>query len=405
MKQQNFYFKHLGFIIIFAMITGALMGYFLPEQVHLVAPLGGLFMSLIKMLVVPLVSVSIIAGAASLGNTKSAGKIGISTFAYYMLTTVVAVSIGLALGSIFNIGSGLDLGNLTSSFSNEYADRGSTAGFWATIQGFIPENPFDALSKGFLLQILFFCLFFGFGVASLETKKKDSLIFGLNSITEALIWMVEKVMYIAPIGVFALVADAIATFGWPVFAKLLGLVGVYLIGVFIHTFIFYPVMIKCFSKLNPFKFIKSIAKAQLIAFSTASSMGTLPVTLDVCENDLDVSPETASFVLPLGATINMDGNAIYYALAALFFAQMFDVELTAASYIAIIVTATLGSIGQAGVPGPSLLVVAVLMAADIPIIGLPLLFGVDRIFDMIRTAVNITGDASCAVIVDRFSKE
>jgi Na+/H+-dicarboxylate symporter len=152
--------------------------------------------------------------------------------------------------------------------------------------------------------------------------------------------------------------------------------------------------------MKPLEFIKKISKAQIVALSTSSSMATLPVTMEVCEKEMNVSKETSSFVLPLGATINMDGNAIYYALSALFFAQIFGIELGMAQYVAITITATLGSIGQAGVPGPTLLVVAVLLSADIPVVGLPLLFGVDRLFDMMRTAVNITGDASCAVIVD-----
>jgi len=152
--------------------------------------------------------------------------------------------------------------------------------------------------------------------------------------------------------------------------------------------------------MKPLEFIKKISKAQIVALSTSSSMATLPVTMEVCEKEMNVSKETSSFVLPLGATINMDGNAIYYALSALFFAQIFGIELGMAQYVAITISATLGSIGQAGVPGPTLLVVAVLLSADIPVVGLPLLFGVDRLFDMMRTAVNITGDASCAVIVD-----
>jgi len=400
MKEKSTYFKHLGLIIIFAMILGAITGHVMKSNASMFAPLGSIFMQLIKMMVIPLVTVSIIAGAASLGNTKTAGKIGIATFAYYMLTTVFAVSLGLLLGSFINIGSGLDVNSLSASFSNEYASRGGTHGFWETILGFIPVNPFESLTSGALLQILFFALFFGFGVATLESHKKDTIVNTLNYITEAFLWMIERIMYLAPIGVFALMADAVGTFGWDTLFRIGKLLGVYCIAVSIHTFIFYPFLVKCFSKVNPFKFLKSIFKAQLVAFSTASSMGTLPVTMEVCEEELDISPETTSFVLPLGATINMDGNAIYYALAALFFAQMFNVELGMAQYIAIILTATLGSIGQAGVPGPSLLVVAVLMAANIPIIGLPLLFGVDRLFDMIRTAVNITGDASCAIIVD-----
>lgn len=400
MKKESKYLKYLGIIILCSMILGIIAGLVLKENASVFAPLGNLFMSLIKMMVLPLVSVSIISGAASLGNTKTAGKRGVATFLFYMLTTVVAVSLGLIFGNIFNLGGGLDMSYLSQSFSDEYATRGGTPGFWDTILGFIPQNPFSALTDGRMLQILFFCLFLGFGISSLQEEKKDSLVGLLNNLTEALLWMVEKVMFLAPIGVFGLMSDAMAKFGWETLLKLANLLGVYIIVILIHTYIFYPSIVKGFSNVSPIKFIKSIYKAQIVAFSTASSMGTLPVTMEVCEEDLNVSNETASFVLPLGATINMDGNAIYYALAAMFFAQMFNVDLGMSQYIAIVVTATLGSIGQAGVPGPSLLVVAVLIAANIPVIGLPLLFGVDRLFDMIRTAVNITGDATCAVVID-----
>ncbi|MCT4631236.1 MAG: dicarboxylate/amino acid:cation symporter [Firmicutes bacterium] len=404
MKRESKYLKYLGVIILASMVLGILSGLILKENASVFAPLGNLFMSLIKMMVLPLVSVSIVSGAASLGNTKTAGKRGIATFLFYMGTTVVAVALGLIFGNIFNIGGGLDMSYLSQSFSDEYASRGGTPGFWDTILGFIPQNPFSALTDGRMLQILFFCLFLGFGISSLAEEKKGNLVTILNNLTEALLWMVEKVMYLAPIGVFGLMSDAMAKFGWETLLKLANLLGIYIIVILIHTYVFYPTIVKMFTKTSPIKFIRSIYKAQVVAFSTASSMGTLPVTMEVCEEDLDVSNETASFVLPLGATINMDGNAIYYALAAMFFAQMFGVELGMSQYIAIIVTATLGSIGQAGVPGPSLLVVAVLLAANIPVIGLPLLFGVDRLFDMIRTAVNITGDATCALVVDNIKE-
>jgi Na+/H+-dicarboxylate symporter len=175
---------------------------------------------------------------------------------------------------------------------------------------------------------------------------------------------------------------------------------VYVGAILVYGFVFYPLMIKAFSKTSPMKFLSAMKKPQAVALSTASSMATLPVTMETCEDELGVKNSTAAFVLPLGATINMSGNAIYYGLVAIFFAQMFNIDLGMSAYIAIIVTSTLGAVGQAGVPGPSFLVVAVLLAAGIPIEGLPLLFALDRIFDMIRTALNITGDAACAVIID-----
>ena len=215
-----------------------------------------------------------------------------------------------------------------------------------------------------------------------------------------MVWMINVVMKFAPIGVFGLMADAIGSFGFSALTVVLKLFVVYVAAILIYGFIGYPIMIKLFSKTSPLKFLVAMKKPQAVALSTASSMATLPVTMETCEEELGVKNSTAAFVLPLGATINMSGNAIYYGLVAIFFAQIFNIELGISAYIAIIVTSTIGAIGQAGVPGPSFLVVAVLLSAGIPIEGLPLLFALDRIFDMIRTALNITGDAACAVIID-----
>lgn len=404
MKKKNWFIKHLGLIIILAMFLGIVVGAVLGEKASIFSPLGDIFIQLIKMVVIPLVAVSIVSGAASIGNSKSAGKIGISTFAYYMFTTIIAVLIGLALGEIFKPGVGVSLESVQSMFSDEYADQGSIAGFWETIKGIIPANPIKALTDGNILQVLFFSLFLGFGVSTIESEKKKVLMTVLDALGDALIFMINIIMYIAPIGVFGLMADAVGTFGFDILKLIVKLFIIYVVGLLLHTFGVYSFMIKLLSKESPIKFFRKMYKVQVVALSTASSMATLPINIETCENDLGISKETTSFVLPLGATINMDGNSLYYAMAAVFFAQLFGIDLSFSQYIAIIITATIGSIGQAGVPGPSLLVVAVLLSANIPITGLPILFGVDRLFDMLRTAVNVTGDASCAVIVDQFTK-
>jgi Na+/H+-dicarboxylate symporter len=393
---------NLGVAILIAMLLGIVTGAVLKEKAVMFAPLGNIFIHLIKMMVIPLVTVSIILGASSLGETKSAGKIGIGTFVYYLGTTAVAVALGLVFGGIFKPGVGLQEGSLPEQFldkTGELASRGEIAGFWDTILGIIPTNPLEGLVNGNILQILFFSLFLGIALSKLVKEKKEPVIKMLEGLNEAMIWMILKVMLLAPIGVFGLMADAVGTFGYDILALVLKLLIVYTIALALQTFGVYPLLVKMFSDTSPSKFIKKISKAQIVALSTASSMATLPVTFEVCEEELEVSNETTSFVLPLGATINMDGNAIYYALCAMFFAQMYGIQLGMTQYVAIIITATIGSIGQAGVPGPSLLVVAVLLAAGLPVQALPLLFGVDRIFDMMRTAVNITGDASCAVII------
>ncbi|WP_251859726.1 dicarboxylate/amino acid:cation symporter [Clostridium sp. Marseille-Q2269] len=397
-------FLNLGTAIIISMILGILVGALMGKKASMFAPLGNIFMQLIKMVIMPLVFCSIVSGASSIGESKSAGKMGITTFVYYLATTAIAVCIGLLFGELFKPGASVEIEAFKSMFSNEFASKGHIPGFWETVQGFIPDNPIKALVEGNIIQVIFFSLFLGFGISSLPKEKKELLTNVFNYTNDALIYVITKVMYVAPIGVFALMADATGTFGYKILKSLLFLLIVDILALCVHNFGVYSLFIKLLSKTSLKKFWKSIYKVQLMAFSTSSSMAALPLNIESCENDLGVSKETASFVLPLGATINMDGNAIYYALVACFFAQVFHIHLGPAQYIAIIFTATIGSIGQAGVPGPSLLVVAVLLAANIPVVGLPLLFGVDRIFDMLRTSVNVVGDASCAVIVEKIKQ-
>ena len=246
-------------------------------------------------------------------------------------------------------------------------------------------------------------LFIGFAIANLSGEKKEFLLKFFNYMTEVTVNIMTAIMCIAPLGVFGLMAGSIGKFGSEILVKLAYLVVLYIIVLLIVNYGVIGGSVAMFSKCTTFKqFFKSMYKVQLFAFTTASSMATLPLNMKTTIEELHVSKETTSFALPLGATINMNGNAAYYAMAAIFFAQMFGIELTITQYIAIIFTSTVGAVGQAGVPGPTLLVVAVLMSANIPIEALPILFGVDRIFDMLRTAVNITGDAACATIVDRF---
>lgn len=405
-EQSNAMLSKLGTWIIAATLLGAVVGLVMGETARMFAPVGDLFMQLIKMVVIPMVFFSLVGGGASLGNSKSAGKIGIVTFLYYAVTTILSVAVGLLFGEIFRPGDGISLETFNAVASNEFADKGALPGFWETVIGFVPANPFQALVDGNILQIIVFALFVGFAISKFSGEKKQFLLNVFNYMTEVLISIMTAIMYIAPIGVFALMADAVGTFGYEVLVKITYLVAIYIGVLFVVNYGIIGGSVQLFSKNVGFgQFFKSMYKVQLFAFSTASSMASLPLNMATVENELKVSKETASFALPLGATINMNGNAAYYALAACFFAQMFGIELSVGQYVAIIVTSTLGAVGQAGVPGPTLLVVAVLMAANIPIAALPILFGVDRIFDMLRTAVNVTGDAACATIVDGLKDE
>ncbi|MDD2283921.1 MAG: dicarboxylate/amino acid:cation symporter [Paludibacter sp.] len=388
--------------IIIAMVVGVIVGKLMGESAVMFAPLGSLFIQLIRMLVIPLVFVSIVAGSASLGATKSAGRIGVTTLVYIFTTTVIAVLLAIMMGEWFKPGAGLSVDSIKSFLPVEgYNVAPQRMEFWPMLLDIIPGNPIKSLAEGNILQLIFFGLFFGFGLSALSTSKKEPILNAFNTFLDALIWCIQKVMLVAPIGVFGLMADATGTFGFDMLLKVGTLFWVNLIAAFIMLLIFYPLTLKLFSKIKLPHFLKSMLRPQVVAFSTSSSMATLPVTMATCEEKLGVSKETTSFVVPLGATINMTGNAIYYTLVALFFAQLYNIDLTLAQYIAITITATVGSVGQAGVPGPTLLVVAVLVSAGIPIEGLPLLYALDRVFDMLRTVLNITGDAACAVIVDK----
>lgn len=404
-KKAKFSLEKLGRWIIIATILGAVVGLAMGKPAHMFAPMGDLFMQLIKMVVVPLVLFSLVGGAASLGQSSSAGKIGALTFIYYGVTTAAAVAIGLLFSELFQPGAGIDMASLSGAAVQVDHMEESTKipGFWETVIGFVPANPVKALVDGNILQIIVFAMSMGFAISFLDKAKQTFLLNFFNFMTELFIKVMTGIMYIAPIGVFCLMADATGSFGYAVLAKIIYLIVLYVIVLAIITYVMIGGSVAMFSKCTTYKnFFKSMWKVQVFAFSTASSIATLPLNMNTAINELGVSKETTSFALPLGATINMNGNAAYYAMAATFIAQMYGMDLSFAQYVAIIITSTLGAVGQAGVPGPTLLVVAVLVSAGIPIDALPILFGVDRIFDMLRTAVNITGDAACATIVDRF---
>lgn len=405
MSLQKSLLGNIGVQVVIAMVVGTLVGAFMGESAAMFAPLGAIFINLIKMLVIPLVAVALISGAAGLGNSTNAGKVGVTTLGFFALTSALAVTLALVMGELFQPGIGIDTSGVEGMFSSEYAAKGELPSFWATVTGMIPTNVFQSLNDANILQILVFCLFFGIALSKQAKAKREPILNGVNCIVDSMVWMINKVMLIAPIGVFGLMAEAVGTFGFGALMVVFKLFVVYVAAILIFGFVVYPLLIQLFSNTSALRFLKVMKKPQAVALSTSSSMATLPVTLETVEKELGVKNSTASFVLPLGATINMSGNAIYYGLVAIFFAQLFNVELSMGAYIAIIVTSTLGAVGQAGVPGPSFLVVAVLLAAGIPIEGLPLLFALDRIFDMIRTALNISGDAACAVIVDAMVDE
>lgn len=402
--------KNLGVWIVLAMVVGVVVGIAMGPEASMFKPLGDLFIQLIKMLVVPLVAVSIIGGAAALGETRSAGLVGGLSIGYMLLTTAIAIILAMTLGVVFQPGASVDA-EAVAAIETAGAEAGAMAqaapsemSFWETVIGMIPSNPIAALTEGNILQIIIFGLFLGFGISALPTERRRKVVGGLNTLLDALIWCITKVMYVAPFGVFGLIADATGTFGFDILMQVANVLWIDLLAVAIIGLGLYPLTIYLFSRVPLKTYFRAMVKPQVVSFSTASSLATLPVNMEACEQ-MGVSKQTAGFVLPLGATINMSGNAIYYALVALFFAQFYGIELTMANYVSITIVCTLGAIGQAGVPGPTLLAAAVLVAAGIPLEGLPLFYALDRIFDMIRTTLNITGDAACAAVVDRFVRD
>ena len=400
--------QNLGLWIIIAMVIGIVVGIYMGPEASMFKPLGDLFIQLIKMLVVPLVLVSIISGASALGETKSAGLIGGLSIGYMIITTIISITVALFLGELFQPGASVDrdaVVSLATAAESVETTSGSPAamGFWDTVIGMIPANPIAALTEVNILQIIIFGLFIGFGISSLAAEKRQRITGGLNIILDALIWCIGKVMLVAPFGVFSLIADATGTFGFDILVQVANVLWIDLIAVVIIGFGLYPLTVVLFSRVPLGKYFRAMIKPQVVSFSTASSLATLPVNMEACD-EMGISKQTSGFVLPLGATINMSGNAIYYALLATFFAQFYGIDLTMADYASITIVCALGAIGQAGVPGPTLLAAAVLVAADIPLEGLPLFYALDRIFDMVRTTLNITGDAACSAVVDRFVK-
>ncbi|WP_044209046.1 dicarboxylate/amino acid:cation symporter [Flammeovirga sp. OC4] len=401
---MKFFKIDLGIAILIAMILGVLLGVIFGPEVSIIAPVGKIFIKLLSMLVVPLVFFSIIMGAQALGKSKNAGAIGTLTFTYFGVTSFIAVFFGILLPVLFEPGKGLDLSILADGMMDaSLAEKGEVAGFWDTVLGAIPSNPFKSLMEGSVLQIILFSLFFGVGIGKLSEEKRNIVSQFIEGVNDVLTWMIIKVMWLAPFGVLSLMADAVGTFGYDVLFNIGNLFILYMVALLIVTFPVFGGLVHLLSNVSGRKFIKEMITPQIFAVSSASSLATLPLNYEACDN-MKVKRSVSSFVLPLGATVNMAGNAVFNPMVAIFFAQMYGMELGFGDYIAIAITSVLGAVGTAGVPGPTLLSVAVLMAVGIPVEALPLIFGVDRIFDMFRTAVNITGDASCAVIMEKIEE-
>ena len=363
-----------------------------------VKPFGTIFLNLIKFIVVPIVLCSIIGGVISMKDIRKVGSIGWKTVVYYMITTAFAVVIGLTLANLFK-GSFQVL--QTTDLQYEVAQ---STNFMDTLVNIFPSNIIQPLSDAVMLQVIVIALFFGFGII-LAGEKGEPFAKVIVSLGDVSMIIMELILKLSPIGVFCLITPVVAENG----AKILGSLAMVLLTAYIcyivHAVVVYSLSVKTLAKLSPVQFFKGMAPAMAMAFSSASSVGTLPLNLE-CTEKLGAKKDIASFVLPLGATINMDGTAIYQGVCAVFIATCFGIDLTLSEMITIVLTATLASIGTAGVPGSGMIMLAmVLQSVGLPVEGIALVAGVDRIFDMGRTVVNITGDAACSIVVSALEEK
>jgi len=410
--------------IIIGLILGLVVGLLfvqlgLPAEfvLNYIKPVGTIFINCLKMIAVPLVLASLIVGVANLGDVAKLGRIGGKTIAAYLSTTVVAVSIGLILVNVFQPGKSLPTStrdNLMALYDSNVTSRTTVAESLKNqsplqpVVDMVPENIFAAASNnGSMLQVVFFALLVGIALLQIPTKKGTPVIAFFDGLNDVIIKIVGFIMVLAPYGVFALMASLIVEItgedpdsALSLLLALLKYSLVVLFGLALMVLLVYPLILKVFTKIKYLDFLRALRPAQLLAFSTSSSSATLPVTMKQVEEELGISEEVSSFVLPLGATINMDGTCLYQGVAAVFIAQALGLDLSLSQQLMIVLTATLASIGSAGVPGAGLIMlIIVLESIDVPAAGLALILAPDRILDMFRTVVNVTGDAMvCSVV-------
>lgn len=354
------------------------------------------FIRLMQMLVVPLVFCSLVCGSMAIGDTKTLGKVGVKTILFYIATTAVAVSVALLTAYTIDPGLGLDMEAIQVAEVTQAASSPSIAD---TLLNIIPKNPINAMANGDMLPIIVFALFVGVMLAKLG-HKVDVVANFFSQFNDVMMEMTNTVMKLAPIGVFCLIARTFATVGFSAFLPMIKYMGCVVLALFIQCFGVYQIMLFAFTRLNPVRFIKKYLPVMGFAFSTATSNATIPMSIDTLNKKMGVSKQISSFTIPLGATINMDGTSIMQGVAVVFIAQAFGIELTLGNLATVVLTATIASIGTAGVPSVGLVTLAmVLTSVGLPTEGIALIMGIDRILDMIRTAVNITGDAVCTTIV------
>lgn len=370
---------------------------------YILSPVGTIFLNLIKMLVVPIVFFSIILGVMGLGDPKELGRVGTKSILFFLTTTAIAIVLAMGVAYIFQPGERGDFPTTGLEFDASGSEESSD--IVSTLVNMIPTNPVQALAEGNMLQIIVFAALIGFAMIALGEKARTWRRF-VKQGDRIMMYLIHLVMKLAPYGAFALIASAIGGIGlaavqamaWYMFAVVFTLA--------LHSILIYGGAVAILGKMNPIFFFKNFYEAMTFAFSTSSSNATLPVSMEVAQTKLGVPRSISSFVQPLGATVNMDGTAIMQGVATIFIAQVFNADLTMTELLTVVITAVLASIGTAGVPGVGLVMLAlVLQSVNLPVEGIALIIGVDRILDMLRTTVNITGDAACAVVVTKLEEK
>ena len=395
---------NLSVQIFASLVLSVIVGLFLGDSAVVpvktwIAPVGTMFINLIKMMIVPVVLCSLIVGMTSMGDMKKLGRIGIKTVAFYMVTTAIAIVIGFGVAGVIEPGVGMAL-------PAEAAPKVKEApSIMQVFVNMIPKNPIESMAKADILPVIVFALFIGAGIISVGGKKGALLINVFDSGAEVCYKVIAMIMRLAPIGVFCLLLPVVVQNGPKVLLPLLSVIMAMAVGSIIHAVLVYSGIAAAVGHMSPVKFFRGMAEAMVIAFTTCSSAGTLPVNMKNIQEKLGVKRDIASFILPLGATINMDGTALYMGVCSLFIANVYNIPLTVDQMMLIILTGTLASIGTAGVPGAGLIMLAmVLQSVGLPMEGLALVAGIDRVLDMFRTTLNITGDAAVAVAIDATEK-
>ena len=388
--------------LILSVCAGLVIG---PEGLPFVnkwiAPIGTIFINFIKMMIVPVVTCSLIVGVTSLGgDSKKLGRISAKTICLYLITTAIAIVLGFAVAGIIQPGVGLDIAGKVAPKVKEAPT------FMQVLVNMVPTNPVDAMAKGQILPVIIFALLVGIGITQLDEKRSRFLMDLYDAGAEVCYKIIAMVMKFAPLGVFALLLPVVCKNGPKVLLPLLSVILAVAIGCTLQCILVYSTLASTMGGVNPVKFFRGMSEAMMLAFTTCSSAAALPVNMKNCQEKLGLSREVTSFVLPLGCTINMDGTALYMGVCSLFVANAFGVNLTTSDMIMIVFTGTLASIGTAGVPGAGLIMLAmVLQAVQLPMEGLALVAGIDRVLDMFRTCVNITGDGAVCCVVDKSERK